>query len=99
MKLWDPETLAQGFERRADERTRAVKRRFRFLLQGLSILSALLCSVLLLIFAGGLAEELAIVGTVTAPTVASPPVLPGTTPPGFDGEALQERLEEIAEGY
>ena len=98
MELWDPETLAESFEQRADERPRAIGRRFRFLLQGLSILSALLCSVLLLILAGGLAEEQAIVKAVTPPTAASPPVLPGVTP-GFDAEALQERLEEIAEGY
>ena len=98
MELWDPQTLAESFEQRADERPRAIGRRFRFLLQGLSILSALLCSVLLLILAGGLAEEQAIVRAVTPPTAASPPALPGVTP-GFDAEALQERLEEIAEGY
>ncbi|MDQ4042288.1 MAG: class A beta-lactamase-related serine hydrolase [Actinomycetota bacterium] len=98
MELRDREALAEGFEERADERLRARRYRLRFFLQGLSILSALLCSTVVLILAGGLAEARAIVGTVTPPIVAGPPTLPEVMP-GFDAEALQERLEEIAEGY
>jgi beta-lactamase class A len=98
VELRDRETLTEGFEERADGRPRVRRRRFRFFLQGLSILSALLCSTLVLILAGGLAEERAIVGTVAPPTVTGSPVLPEVAP-GFDAEALQERLEEIAEGY
>ena len=99
VELRDPETLAKGFEERTEERLQAVRRRrFRFFLQGLSILSALLCSVLVTILAGGLGEERIAVGTVTSPTGAGPPTLPEVAS-GFDAEALQERLEKIAEGH
>ena len=95
----DPETLAEGFEERTNEQLRAVRQhRLRLFLQGLSILLALPCSMLVLTLAGGLAEERQPVGTVASLTVTGPPVLPETTP-GFDAEALQERLEEIAEGH
>jgi beta-lactamase class A len=99
VELRDPEALAEGFEERADERLRDVRRRrFRLFLQGLSILSSLLCSTLVLVLAGGPVAERDTVGTVVPPSVAGPPTLPEVTP-GFDAEALQERLEEIAEGY
>ena len=80
MELRDREALAEGFEERADERLRARRYRLRFFLQGLSILSALLCSTVVLILAGGLAEERVIVGTVTRPAVAGPPTLPEVMP-------------------
>jgi beta-lactamase class A len=98
VELQDPKTLAGDFEESTAKRLRAAKRRFRFLFQGLSILSALLCSMLVLTLGGGLAEERLAVGTVASPTVMGSPVLPEVTP-GFDAEALQERLEEIAEGH
>ena len=98
VELRDREGLAKGFEERADERPRVRRRWFRFFLQGLSILSALLCSMLVLILSGGVVEEQAIVGTVTPPAITGSPTLPEVTP-GFDTETLQEQLEEIAEGY
>jgi hypothetical protein len=99
VELRDPETLAEGFEERTDEQLRAIRRRrFRFFLQGLSILPALLCSILVLTLAGDLGEERLAIGTVASPSVTGPPVLPKMTP-DFDAEALQERLEEIAEGH
>ena len=54
--------------------------------------------MLVLTLGGGLAEERLAVETVASPTVTGPPVLPEMTP-GFDAQALQERLEEIAEGH
>ena len=81
--MQDPKTLAGGLEKRSDEQLRAVKRRSRLFLQGLSIVSALLCSMLVLPLGGGLAEERLAVETVASPTVTGPPVLPEMTP-GFD---------------
>lgn len=90
------ELLESGFERAVYRRRVQPTVWRRWVLHGLSLLSAFMVAGSIF-FAGGLGEEeQVVVGAFPRPVFAEPPLT--QVLPGFDAEALRARIEEIAEG-
>jgi beta-lactamase class A len=92
--LDESEAPAGGIERRSDRRRARATVRRRSVLHGISLTLAFVVAGLVLLLVGEPAAK-QIVETVARPTVLGP-LTPPEAAPGFDAEALQDRIEEIA---
>jgi beta-lactamase class A len=91
--LGELEAPAGGIDRRSDRRRARATVRRRSVLHGISLALAFVVANLVLLLVGKPAEE-QIVETVARPTVLDP-LTPPEAAPGFDEEALEDRIQEI----